>query len=182
MSEDRIGKTFSFDVCSQCKLICCQYANPPLTRNRQKILTDYAKEKNISVKALFAGEDYSLPAADSEGLCVFYDKKTQKCQVHPVKPETCKAGPITFDINLETGKVEFYLKKAEICAFAQILYDDKEKFRLHLEAAKTEIMRLVCELDADSLRAILKIPEPLTFKVDENDLPKEVSEKLRINQ
>ncbi|MCJ7763290.1 YkgJ family cysteine cluster protein [Candidatus Bathyarchaeota archaeon] len=181
MSEDRNGKTYSFDVCSQCKLICCQDANPPLTLNRKKILREYVKEQKVPVQTLFAGEEYSHPAADANGICVFYNKETRNCRVHPVKPETCRAGPVTFDINLKTRKVEFYLKKNEICALAQTLYENKEPFREHLEVAKAEILRLICELDAEALKTILKIPEPQTFKIDENELPKEVIKKLGIS-
>ncbi|XES76899.1 MAG: YkgJ family cysteine cluster protein [Candidatus Bathyarchaeia archaeon] len=180
MSEDQNGKTYSFDVCSQCSMICCQDANPPLTSNRRKILTEYVKAQNLSVTELFAGTDYSHPATDSDGVCVFYNKKTRRCMVHPVKPETCRAGPITFDINLQTRKVEFYLKEGKICAFAQFLFENEENLKQHLEGAKPEIMRLICELDVDELKAILMIPEPETFKVDENELPKEVAEKLGI--
>jgi Fe-S-cluster containining protein len=180
MSEDRNGKTYSLDVCSQCKLICCQEANPPLTPNRKKIISNYVKEHRIPVQNLFAGEEYSHPATDSNGICVFYNKENRKCQVHTVKSETCRAGPVTFDINLKTGKVEYYLKKGEICLFAQILYENKEQFKQHLEAAKAEILRLICELDENALRAILKIPEPQTFKVGEDDLPKEVAAKLKV--
>ena len=178
MSEDRNGKTYSFDVCSQCKLICCQDANPPLTLNRKKILTKYMAEQKVTVKTLFVDEEYSHPTADAQGICVFYNKETRKCRVHPVKPETCKAGPITFDINLKTRKVEFYLKKGEICAFAQVLFENKELLGKHLEAAKSEILRLICALDADSLKNILKIPEPQTFKIAENELPRECFAKL----
>ena len=44
--------------------------------------------------------------------------------------------------------------------------------------AKKEIMRLVKELDADELRALMKIEEPQTFKVGEEDLPAQVVRKL----
>jgi uncharacterized protein len=181
MSEDRNGKTYSFDVCSQCNRICCQDANPPLTLNRKKSLTEYVKEQKVPVKTLFAGEEYSHPAGDAQGICFFYNKETRKCSVHPVKPETCRAGPITFDINLKTRQVEFYLKKGEICAFAQVLYGNKELLGKHLEAAKSEILRLICELDVAALKTILKIPEPQTFKISEYELPKEVIKKLGIS-
>ena len=65
--------------------------------------------------------------------------KTGKCSVHPVKPETCVSGPITFDINFRTKKVEWFLKKSEICAFAGILYKDKAAFKDHFEVAKKEL-------------------------------------------
>jgi hypothetical protein len=100
--------------------------------------------------------------------------------VHQAKPETCKAGPITFDINLKTAKVEWFLKRGEICALAEQLSRNKESLAAHLEAAKLEIMRLICELDAVELRAILKIPEPDTYKIGENSLPKNVADKLGI--
>ena len=179
MPEDRNGKTYSFDVCSECKLICCQDANPPLTLNRRKILTQFVKEQKMRVVGdLFAGEEYSHPATDENAICKFYDKTTRKCLVHPVKPETCRAGPITFDINLKTRKVEFYLKKAEICGFAGILFKNKVSLKQHLDAAKEEILPLIIGLEATSLKAILEIPEPQTFKIDETDLPKELMVKL----
>jgi Fe-S-cluster containining protein len=178
--EERNGKTYSFDVCSQCNLICCQDANPPLTSKRIETLRAYVEAQKIPVQNPFACKEYSHPTSDSEGVCVFYSKQTQKCRVHSVKPETCRAGPITFDINLRTWQVEFYLKKGEICAFAQGLYENKELLRKHLNAAKPEIMRLISDLDADALKAILKIPEPQTFKIDQNDLPAEIMLKLGI--
>jgi len=179
LPEDRNGKTYSFDVCSECKLICCKDANPPLTLYRKKILTQYVTERKIPVVGdLFADEEYVHPATDENAICSFYNKTTRKCLVHPVKPETCRAGPITFDINLKTRKVEFYLKKAEICAFAGILYQNKVSLKQHLEAAKEEILPLISGLEPVALKAILKIPEPQTFKIDETDLPQEVMIKL----
>ena len=180
MSRESVGKTFSFEVCSQCKLMCCQGANPPLTLKRKKIIEDFLRKKGVSPENMFVDEGYSHPTTDSEDYCKLYDKRSGKCLVHAVKPETCVAGPITFDINLKTGKVEWFLKKSSICAFAKKLYENDEKFKTHLEAAKPEIMRLICELDAGALATILRIPEPETFKVDENELPKEVRKKLGI--
>ncbi len=181
MSQDKRGKTFSFDVCSQCKLMCCQSANPPLTADRKSIIENYLNENNSS-RSIFVKESYVHPTADDKDFCVLFNNETGKCSVHPVKPETCKAGPITFDINLETEKIEWFLKNSEICALAELLYFDKSRFKDHLEAAKTEIMRLVSELDEAELKAILKIPEPQTFKVDENELPKNILDKLKKNK
>jgi hypothetical protein len=178
MSDDLTGKTYSFDVCAQCKTICCQDANPPLTRKRQKIIRDYLQEQKRSAENVFVHAEYTNPTSDAQGYCVFFSKTTGKCSIHQVKPETCKAGPITFDINLQTRKLEFFLKKAEICAYAQIVYKNDNQFKEHLEAAKTEILYLVSELEADALKAILKIEEPQTFKIGEEDLPAGVWEKL----
>jgi Fe-S-cluster containining protein len=122
MTEDRNGKTYSFDVCSECKFVCCQDANPPLTQNRMQILRQYVKDQKLLVKELFVEGKYAHPATDKDGVCNFFNKTTRLCMVHPVKPETCRAGPITFDINLKTKKVEFYLKKNSICTFAGVLF------------------------------------------------------------
>jgi hypothetical protein len=41
-------------------------------------------------------------------------------------------------------------------------------------------LRLISELDAEALKTILRIAEPETFKVGENELPHEVKQKLGI--
>jgi Fe-S-cluster containining protein len=178
MQDENVKKTCDFQVCRTCKSTCCQDAKPPLTKNRQKIIQNYLKKHNIHIKEPFTHEHYSYPAVDKQGFCVFLDKRTGKCRVHPVKPETCRAGPATFDINRRTGKVEWYLKKSKICAFAGVLYGDRASFNEHFEAAKAELLRLICELDAEALQAILLIEEPQTFKVGEAALPKEAICKL----
>lgn len=100
--------------------------------------------------------------------------------VHPVKPETCTAGPVTFDINLKACKVEFYLKKGEICNLAEIMCHNKLQFKEHFEAAKTVLLRLICDLELNDLKNLMMIEEPQTFKIGEADLPREVAEKFAI--
>lgn len=178
MPESIAEKTCDFQICCNCKGTCCRDAKPPLTEHRQKIIMEYLEKQKIRIEAPFSHQHYSYPAVDDLGFCVFYDKNASKCMVHPVKPETCRAGPITFDINPRTGKVEWYLKKSEICAFAGVLYRDSASFKQHFEVAKTELLRLICELGAEALQAILKIEEPQTFKVGEDILPQEVFGKL----
>jgi Fe-S-cluster containining protein len=178
MSDEALRKTCSFDVCYQCKHGCCQDVNPPLTLKRRKLIEDYLREQKIRVENPFVNEAYSFPAVDVMGFCVFYDKDTRKCLVHPVKPETCRAGPVTFGINCRTRKVEWYLKTAEVCALAKILYGNDNLFRAHFKVAKEEILRLICKLDSKALQAILKIEEPQTVKIGEDDLPAEVMKKL----
>jgi len=98
--------------------------------------------------------------------------------VHAVKPETCVAGPVTFDINIPHQKIEWYLKMEKICSLAGILYKNREALQKHFRSAKKEILGLVRELDGEALRAILKIGEPVTFKIDEDDIGKEILEKI----
>jgi len=178
MPEDNKGTTYSYDVCSECKIICCQDAKPPLSESRKKIIKEYLNKKNIKVGKPFTKESYSYPSVDEQVLCVFNSKETKRCIVHQVKPETCRAGPITFDINFKTKQVQYFLKKSEICAYAGELYKNKTAFKEHYEVAKKEILRLIGELSAAELRELMKIDEPQTFKVGEDDLPAEVVKKL----
>ena len=178
MPEDNKGTTYSYDVCSECKIICCQDAKPPLSESRKKIIQEYLNKQKIRVDKPFTKQAYSYPSVDETVLCVFNSKQTKRCMVHSVKPESCRAGPITFDINTKTKMLEYFLKKSEICAYAGELFEDKAAFQNHFEVAKKEIMRLVKELDANELRALMKIEEPQTFKVGEEDLPAEVVRKL----
>jgi hypothetical protein len=178
MSDDNKGTSYSYDVCSECKIICCQDAKPPLSNSRKKIIKAYLEKQKINVEKPFTKENYSYPSVDELVLCVFNSKETKRCIVHSVKPETCRAGPITFDINFKTKKVEYFLKKSEICAYASELYKNKSAFRKHFEVAKKELMRLIKKLDPEELRELTKIEEPQTFKVGEDDLPLEVVKKL----
>jgi len=167
-----------FDICGQCKIHCCKNARPPITSKRRKIIEEYLKEQKVPIENAFVQVSYTFPKEDTEGCCVFYDKKTRKCLVHPVKPETCVAGPITFDINAKSKKIEWYLKMEEICPLAGVMHENKEAFQMHLESAKKEILRLVHELDTKALQTILKIEEPETFKIDEDVLEKDILDKL----
>jgi len=178
MPDDNKGTTYSFDVCRKCKSICCQDAKPPLTEKRKKIIEKYIEKQRIYINKPFTKENYSYPSVDKLVYCCFFNKKTGKCSVHAVKPESCVSGPITFDIDFGTKKVEWFIKKAELCAFAGILYNDRTAFKDHFETAKKELTKLICQIDADELRAIVKIEEPQTFKIGEDNLPLPVVKKL----
>ncbi|MBN1244606.1 YkgJ family cysteine cluster protein [Candidatus Bathyarchaeota archaeon] len=182
MFDEAVNKTCSFDVCCLCTHSCCQDAKPPLTSERKKIIASYLQKQKLPITNPFTHEDYSYPAVDAMGFCIFYNKETKKCLVHPVKPETCRAGPVTFDINRRTQKVEWYLKTAELCALAHVLHENKPAFNAHFEIAKKDLLTLIQKLDSKALQAILKIEEPQTFKIGEADLPEEAAEKLEIKQ
>lgn len=177
MTQDN-GTSFNFNVCSKCRSICCQDAKPPLTNSRKKIIQKYVQDQKIDLNDPFDQKEYSYPAVDEEAYCRLFSKSTGKCMVHPVKPETCVAGPVTFNINFCTKKVEWFLKTNELCAFAGVLFEDKAVFKEHFEVAKRQILALIAQLGADELRALMKIDEPLTFKFAEDDLPKDVVKKL----
>jgi Fe-S-cluster containining protein len=180
MADDAVGKTCSFDVCRDCRLSCCQDAKPPLTKERIKVIEKYLKVHGVVAERVFTQSDYTFPSVNSDDYCVFYDKGTKKCRIHDVKPETCRAGPVTFDINFRTKKAEWFLKTRELCLYAGELFDNPETLNEHFKVAKEELMRLISGLDGESLRAILMRDEPQTFKIGEDPLPKAVLAKLDI--
>jgi Fe-S-cluster containining protein len=177
--ENRTQSNF-FDVCRECKTgySCCNDTTPPVTPERRKIIEAYLKENEISVANPFQRTEYVFPRLTADGYCVFHDRKTKRCLIHPVKPETCVAGPITFDINAETEKIEWFIKTDRICPLAGAVYQDKQMLRKHLASAKREVLRLVTQLTIEELKAILKKDEPETFKIEEDALEKELLRKL----
>jgi len=168
-----------YSVCRTCQLGCCNGVRPPLTRKRKRKIQNFLKANGIVVINPFENRQYVFPRETQEGYCIFFDRATKKCLIHPVKPETCVAGPITFDINPETGKIEWFLKTGKICAMAAALYQNRESFEKHSKSAKSEVMKLVQNLDSEALRAILTIAEPDTFKFGENTLHSKVAAKLK---
>ncbi len=170
-----------FDICDSCKIGCCRDAFPPITGERKRIIEAYLKAQKIPIENPFVRVGYTFPKGDAEGYCVFYDKKTRKCQVHPVKPETCVAGPVTFDINKKTRKIEWHLKMEKICPLAGKMRQNQPVLKKHVESAKKEILKLVDEFKAEELQTILKREEPDTFKVGEDNIRKDVLNKLNNN-
>jgi len=152
-------------ICKACPLGCCNGAKPPLSSKRMKVIESYLKTNRLRIDNPFEIGDYAFPRETRDGYCLFYDRSERKCTIHPVKPETCVAGPITFDINPENRKIEWFLKKDTICPLARVLYQNKEAFNDHLKLAKREIRRLVRDMGEKALHAILAIQEPDTFKI-----------------
>jgi len=177
LTQSRRESSF-FDVCNRCGGACCRNARPPLTIRRKQIIEAYLKEQKIPFDNPFVQAEYVFPKEDAEEYCIFYDKKTGKCLIHSVKPETCVAGPITFDINIKNQKIEWHLKMEKICLLAGVLYKNKDVLKKHLKLAKREILNLVSELDSEALKAILKIEEPETFKIGEDSIGKDIFDKL----
>jgi len=171
-----------FQVCRKCRFNCCQKAGPPITSKRKKIIENYLVARGYRIENPFDKTTYTFLRETSGGFCILFDKETGKCLVHSVKPETCVAGPITFDINLQTGKIEWFLKSESICPLAGILYKDKGALEKHLSWAKIELQTLVHELDSEALYAILKIEEPETFKIGEDSLGPDFLEKITKNR
>jgi len=172
-------QTDFFHTCINCPSICCIGARPPLTSRRRALIRDYLTTNGITIEDPFEESTYSFPRETKHRHCIFLDKHTKKCRIHAVKPETCVAGPVTFDINLKTGCIEWFLKAEKICPLAGALYKDKGALKNHLESARKELLQLVHDLDAYALRAILRIEEPDIFKIGEEELDTKVLTKLK---
>lgn len=170
-----------FGTCSQCKTnySCCHETTPPITRERRRIIESYLEREKTSVEEPFVESEYVFPRLDADGFCVFHDRKTRKCLIHSVKPETCVAGPVTFDINIGNRKIEWFLKMEKICPLAGVVYRDKGLLQRHVESARKEILRLVGELDPQALKAVLKKDEPETFKISEENIRSDVLRRLK---
>lgn len=163
-----------FEICGRCKIDCCRDARPPITARRKEIIMEYLKSQGIIIEKPFVHAEYTFPREAADGHCIFYDKKSKKCRINPVKPETCAAGPVTFDINKKTRKIEWYLKTEDACILAGVLFKNKKALEKHFESAKRKILRLVRELSPEALRAILNRDEPETFKVGEDEIDENI--------
>ncbi len=163
-------------VCGGCKTICCYGARPPLSRERIGIIEKHLRSSGSTLE-LYEGE-YCSPRERTDGSCSLFDTNLGQCLVHQVKPETCLAGPITFDINTRTGKMEWYLKTKDICPLAGVMAKDETLLNKHLSSARTELLHLVGQLEGSALRAILRIEEENTIKIGEEILPQAILSKL----
>ncbi len=121
-------------ICDKCGGRCCYYAKPPLTEERISILV----ENGISLDNVVFREHRMLDCK-STGFCVGYSEG--RCRVQHVKPETCMAGPFTFDV--KNGKLEIYLKKDRICDLVTFLKVNPAVYNEQFELAVQNIRQLV---------------------------------------
>ncbi|MEM0302488.1 MAG: YkgJ family cysteine cluster protein [Archaeoglobaceae archaeon] len=149
------------EICSKCGGKCCFEAKPPISNKRLKILL----ENGISSDFVEFGK-YKHLKLKNDGYCVFFDNG--KCKIHGIKPETCVAGPITFDIR--EGKLELYIKKETICPLVKFLKENEDVLKEHMNIALEKILDLIRELEKGELEEILKIEEPETEKIFEVNL------------
>lgn len=147
-------------ACGNCQLGggCCFEARPPLTQNRIDILL----AKGVSPESIeFAG--YRRLKLKRDGFCALFENGM--CSVHSIKPETCVAGPFTFD--MQGDILQIFLKKESICPMVKVLIENREAYDGLFQAAVERIIDLVNALPEDELAEILKIEEPETDLVAE---------------
>ena len=147
-------------ACNECHLVggCCFDARPPLSQERIDILL----KNGVSADAVeFAG--YKRLRLKPDGFCVLF--QDGKCSIHSIKPETCVAGPFTFDI--KENVLQIFIKRESICPMVRFLKADRKAFDGLFETSVERIMELVSSVPPLEMAEILKIDEPETDLVAE---------------
>jgi len=129
---------------------CCEEARPPISDKRYTELVRSGIPPDI-----FEKNRYRYISTHEDGLCSLC--RNGKCTIHTIKPETCRAGPFTFDVKYD--KVEIYLKFASLCPLVNLLRDDPELYRQQFDNAVNNILGLLDNLTDDEIRAICAIEE-----------------------
>ena len=147
-------------ACDDCYLAggCCFEARPPLSQKRIDILM----ENGVSPDAVeFVG--YKRLRLGEDGFCVLF--RDGKCSIHEIKPETCVAGPFTFDINGDM--LQIFLKRESICPMVRFLKANRKAYDALFETSVEKIMDLIRSVPAEQMAHILQIDEPETDLVAE---------------
>ena len=147
-------------ACNECHLVggCCFDARPPLSQERIDILL----KNGVSEDAVeFAG--YKRLRLKPDGFCVLF--QDGKCSIHSIKPETCVAGPFTFD--MKGNILQIFIKRESICPMVRFLKANRKAFDGLFEASVERIMELVNKVPPEEMAEILKIDEPETDLVAE---------------
>jgi len=88
-----------------------------------------------------------------------------KCSIHDIKPETCVAGPFTFDI--EDDMLQIFLKRENICPMVRFLRANRKAYDALFETSVEKIMDLIRSVPEEEMAQILQIDEPETDLVAE---------------
>ena len=147
-------------ACNECHLVggCCFDARPPLSQERIDILLKNGVSGDV---VEFAG--YKRLRLKPDGFCVLF--QDGKCSIHSIKPETCVAGPFTFD--MKGNILQIFIKRESICPMVRFLKANRKAFDGLFEASVERIMELVDKVPQEEMAEILKIDEPETDLVAE---------------
>jgi len=138
-------------ICARCGATCCHEARPPLSPGRVALLL----ANGVSPGDIeYAG--YHRIRTRENGMCVMCSGG--KCRIHSFKPETCRAGPFTFDVEGET--VRIFLKHDSLCPLVAFLKADPAMYAVQFRVAVNNILSLARSLEPDELAVISAIPEP----------------------
>lgn len=149
-------------ICFACGGQCCTDAHPPISDAcYQRLLA-----QGVPVDA-FEWRGYRTVKAREDGTCILCSG--ERCSIHTIKPESCRAGPFTFDVCGDT--IGIFLKEESICPVVRLLKEVPEAYGQQFALAKQSIAHLVKNLGEEELAAICRIEEPDTVKVAE--IPRE---------
>jgi Fe-S-cluster containining protein len=119
-------------------------------------------ENGVSADAIeFVG--YKRLRLRQDGFCVLF--RDGKCSIHDIKPETCVAGPFTFDI--EDDMLQIFLKRESICPMVRFLRANRKAYDALFETSVEKIMDLIRSVPEEEMAQILQIDEPQTDLVAE---------------
>ena len=141
-------------VCMACGGRCCDEAHPPVSQERYRALI----AAGVPEASFEYGEGYFRLRTHKDSTCILM--KDHKCTCHTVKPETCRAGPFTFDVEGDT--IRIFLKHASICPVIPLLTEQTAAYHQQYERAAENITRLVAGLPEEEIEAISRIEEPET--------------------
>lgn len=154
MTEDWLSRAET--ICMECGGRCCIDAHPPVSAAcRQRLIAAGVPED------AFESAGYCRLKARRDGSCIL--SENGMCTIHGIKPETCRAGPFTFD--MEGDRIAIYLKHESICPMVGLLQSVPSAYRTQYEQAEKNIRHLVAGLTASELAAVCRIEEPETGKV-----------------
>ena len=82
----------------------------------------------------FEWRGYHAVRARRDGTCIFCNGN--RCSIHAIKPETCRAGPFTFDVKGDV--IEIFLKYETICPVVRLLKEVPEAYEHQFCPCKKE--------------------------------------------
>ena len=145
-------------ICLRCGGHCCEEAHPPISEPcYQRLIATGVPDE------VFEQNGYRSIRTRKDGTCICCTGG--KCSIHAIKPETCRAGPFTFDVKGDT--IEIFLKVEEICPVVRLYKDTPDAYRQQYDLAVKSISHLVSNLTGAEIAAICRIEEPQTEKVAE---------------
>lgn len=137
---------------------CCDGAHPPISDSCYRRLTAAGVSPDC-----FEYAGYRRLKVHPDGTCIMMNDG--KCTIHAIKPETCRAGPFTFDVL--DGQLEIFLKYESICPIVGLLKKTPAAYDQQYEQAIKNITHLAANLPAAELDVISRIDEPETEKITE---------------
>jgi Fe-S-cluster containining protein len=145
-------------ICLDCGGHCCNDAHPPVSSSCHERLTGAGVRPDE-----FEFTGYMRLRTKKNGTCMLLENG--KCRIHAFKPETCRAGPFTFD--LKGDLIGIYLKHESLCPIVRLLKKDSAAYRQQYELAVQNITHLLSNLTDEEISVICQIDEPETEKVAE---------------